>query len=395
MSPVLISNGVEKQLPYSVSKDYVIRAKEDGVIEDIDEKTKLAIVKYKSGECEAINLEPQTVKNGAGGFYLSNKMALDYRKGQKFKKNDVLAHNTNFFSTGYDGCKFSIGTLCKVACMSSFATYEDSKLITSGLSKRLSTEMIMNKHVILGQNATVSYIAKKGDPIKVGEDLIRYEQSNTEEAVNQMLKNIGDDLQEEIKSLGKTSLTSKYTGVIEDIRIYSTYELNELSPSLAKIVGDYWKEIKAKKNLIKKYGITEPEDSGNTFFLNDGVTKPDSKDRIKGYKVETGGVIIEFYIKFNDPVGVGDKLTFANGLKGVCSAIIPKGKEAYSEYRKNEAVSAFLTSTGVAARMVVSGLLNGYINKGLIELSRQIQEELGIKWRPIQDILLEGLEDVN
>ena len=374
MSPVLISNGVEKQLPYSVSKDYVIRAKEDGVIEDIDEKTKLAIVKYKSGECEAINLEPQTVKNGAGGFYLSNKMALDYRKGQKFKKNDVLAHNTNFFSTGYDGCKFSIGTLCKVACMSSFATYEDSKLITSGLSKRLSTEMIMNKHVILGQNATVSYIAKKGDPIKVGEDLIRYEQSNTEEAVNQMLKNIGDDLQEEIKSLGKTSLTSKYTGVIEDIRIYSTYELNELSPSLAKIVGDYWKEIKAKKNLIKKYGITEPEDSGNTFFLNDGVTKPDSKDRIKGYKVETGGVIIEFYIKFNDPVGVGDKLCDFAALKGVTAAVIPEGEEPYTVNDPDEEISTIVPATSIMARMTISIMQTMFGNKLIIGLKKKLKE---------------------
>ena len=81
-----------------------------------------------------------------------------------------------------------------------------------------------------------------------------------------------------------------------------------------------------------------------------------------------------------------------NGLKGVSSGVIPKGKEARSQYRKNEYVSAFLTSTGLAGRMVVSGLLCGYINKGLIELARQCQEDMGIKWRPIQDIMTEGLE---
>lgn len=81
-----------------------------------------------------------------------------------------------------------------------------------------------------------------------------------------------------------------------------------------------------------------------------------------------------------------------NGLKGVASGVVPKGKEAHSEYRTNEFVSAFLTSTGLAGRMVVSGLLCGYINKGLIELTRQCQDDLGIKWRPIQDIITEGLE---
>lgn len=86
------------------------------------------------------------------------------------------------------------------------------------------------------------------------------------------------------------------------------------------------------------------------------------------------------------------QLVFQNGLKGVASGVVPKGKEAHSEYRSNELVSAFLTSTGLAGRMVVSGLLCGYINKGLIELTRQCQDDLGIKWRPIQDIITEGLE---
>ena len=34
------------------------------------------IVKYNSGKHEAINLNPVVVKNGAGGFYLSNKMEV-------------------------------------------------------------------------------------------------------------------------------------------------------------------------------------------------------------------------------------------------------------------------------------------------------------------------------
>ena len=49
----------------------------------------------------------------------------------------------------------------------------------------------------------------------VGEDLIVFEQSNKEEMVNQLLRNIGDELKEEIKSMGKNSLPSKYTGTIE------------------------------------------------------------------------------------------------------------------------------------------------------------------------------------
>ena len=374
MSPVLVSNGIEKRLPYVVSKDYVIKAKEDGVLEKIDEKANLAIVKYKSGECEAINLDSVIVKNGGGGFYLPNKMNLNYKVGQKIKKGDIIAQNSTFFKSGYDGCKFSIGTLAKTAIMSSFATFEDSKLITESLSKRMTTEMIMNKHVILGQHSNVSFIVKKGDPIQVGEPLIIYEQSNAEEAVNQLLKNIGTDLKEEIKDLGKTSLKSKYTGTIEDIRIYSTFELNELSESLRKIVGDYWKNISIKKKLVKSYNITEAEDSGNTFYLNDTVTKPDANDKVKGYKVENGGVIIEFYIKFIDPVGVGDKLCDFAALKGVTCSVIPEGEEPYTVNDPDEKLDTLLAPTSVCARMTPSIIQTMFANKLIINLKKQLKQ---------------------
>lgn len=52
-----------------------------------------------------------------------------------------------------------------------------------------------------------------------------------------------------------------------------------------------------------------------------------------------------------------------------------------------------MTSTGLASRMTVSQLLTGYIHKGLIELTRQCQDALGIKWRYIQDIISEGVDD--
>ena len=51
------------------------------------------IVKYNSGKHEAINLNPVVVKNGAGGFYLSNKMESKFNVGDKFNKNDIIAIN--------------------------------------------------------------------------------------------------------------------------------------------------------------------------------------------------------------------------------------------------------------------------------------------------------------
>lgn len=373
MSPVLISNGAEKVLPYTSSKDFVIKAKCNGKVKEINEKSKMMIVEYDDGTHEAINFNPVIGKNGGGGFYLSNTLKTEYKVGQKFKANDILASNSTYFSSHYDGVKYNIGTLAKTAIMSSFGTYEDSKTITSKLSERLSTEMVMMKHVILGPNATVSKMVKKGDSVVVGDELITFEQSNQEKMVNELLRNIGNDLKEEIKNMGKNSLISKYTGTIEEVRIYSTNPVKELSPSLGKIVSSYWKEIKYKKELIRKYKINDPTYQGNTFYELDEPITPDATGKVKGYKIDEG-VIFEFYIKFYDRVGIGDKLCDFTALKGITAVVIPEGQEAYTPRDPDESIDNILPPTSILARKVPSILTTLFGNKLIIEMKKHLQE---------------------
>ena len=331
------------------------------------------IVKYNSGKHEAINLNPVVVKNGAGGFYLSNKMESKFNVGDKFNKNDIIAINDTFFGDNFDGPKFNIGTLCKVACLSSFGTFEDSKLVTEELSHRLSTEMVMSKHLVLGPNATIENMVKKGQAIQVGDTLINYEQSNKEDAINDLLSNIGEDLGEEIKNLGKSNLKSNYTGVIEAIRIYCTEELDNLSPSLRAVVEEYWKGIAKKKALIKKYKIDDPTYSGNTYYEMAGPMQPNAEGKIKGYTIDKG-VIIEFFIKFSDPVGVGDKVVDFAALKGVVSGIIPKGEEPYTPDRPDEEISTIFPANSVLSRKVPSILITMFGNKMIVGLTERLKE---------------------
>lgn len=375
MDPVLISNGVEKVLPYHLSSDFTIVAKYDGVIKSIDKDTNIMIIEYNNPEegedkYKMIDLSPVVVKNGAGGFYLSNTLQSEYKVGQKFKKNDVIAYNKNFFGDYSDGVKFNIGTLSKVACMSGYDTYEDSTVITAKLSNKMATEVIMEKHVVLGPNATVDYLVKKGDKVEVGDPLIRFEQSKVDDSINKLLSDIGKDLQEEIVNIGKTSINSKYTGVIEDVKIYSTMELDELSPSLRKIVSGYYGSIKKKRDLVKKYKIEKAENTANTYTEIDEKVIP-KNGKVKGYTVEDG-VLIEFYIKYYDPIAVGDKIVHFAALKSIVGEIVPEGKEPFSEYRPKEEISTVFPPGGVLARMVPSALITMFTNKLLVELRRQL-----------------------
>ena len=376
-SPVLISNGMEKTLPYHTGTDFSIVAKSDGQVVEIDEHNGMMIVKYvglpKEDEIQIINIGKTMDKNGAGGFYLSNKLSYDLKKGQKFKKNDILAYNDKFYSKSHnEGVRFNIGVLVPVACMSTYASFEDDCFITKEFSDKASTEVVMPKSVVLGQNSNVEYIVKVGQEVRVNDPLILFDQSTEDASFNQLLANIGDDLKEEIQGLGKTPIKSHYAGVVEDIKIYCTVELDQLSPSLKKIVSDYYKNISNKKKLVSKF--RDKKIPTTDFLFNETDTKIETKDgKVKGVKVDEG-VLIEIYIKYKDPVGIGDKIVHFAALKGIVGEVIPEGLEPFPISRPETKIATSFGSAALLARMVPSVIPTMFTNELIYQLKEQLRD---------------------
>lgn len=373
-SPVLISNGAEQTIQYELTNDFVVVAKEDGTVIERDEKSGLVVVQYKSGKCEAIDISPKTVKNGAGGFYLTNKMECNLKVGQKVKAKDILASDDKFFTnSSITGNRFNIGTLCKVAIMSSYSTYEDSTEITRKMAQEMSTEISMPKQIVLGANTNVEYMVKIGDEVEVGDELIRFERSFDEDSYNKLLANIGDELGQEITMASKDQVKSKYSGKITDIKIYSTVGLDELSPSLRKIVSEYYGKINKRKKLLEKYdkdsdivkcGILFNEPTGP-------IETPDGK--LKG-SIVNDGVLIEIYVTYVDELAIGDKITNFTALKGTVGEIIPEGQEAYTLFRPDEKIDTCIAPAAIIARMTPSIILTLLGNKVIVELKRKLKD---------------------
>lgn len=308
-SPVLISNGMEESVRYSLSSDFVINAKDDGEVVEINDELGLIICKYKNGTTQAISLNPKIEKNGGGGFYLSNHLITNLTVGSKFKKNDLLAWHKDFFkNSNYNSGRMNMGTLVKVAIMSNYNTYQDSTVITEKMSHEMSTEMVFNRQVVIGKNATVDFIASVGDKIEVGSSLIQFDTSYEDNELNKLLESLSSELQEGIAENSRNNIQSKIGGVIEDIKMYSTVELGELSPSLQKIFGKYYKKINEKKKLLDKY---DPNNSivkcGMLIDETTGKISPNKYGVVKGQKVEDG-VLIEFYIKHEESLEIGSKV---------------------------------------------------------------------------------------
>ena len=176
------------------------------------------------------------------------------------------------------------------------------------------------------------------------------------------------DTSGDISELGKRKLKSEVTGQIMDIKIYRTVELDEMSDSLRKIVQDYESEIKKIKKAAKN--------SINNAAAN---LEPDYKLEATGkLKGRPSNVLIEFYLRYDDKMKVGDKLVYYSALKGVVKDIFPEGKEPKSEFRPDESVDALLSAESINARMVGSIISVGCINKLMIELGRKARDIMGL-----------------
>ena len=366
---LLVGNGSDKVLGRIIGNDFAFKAKEDGQVVEVDDEAGVIVIKYKSGKIDVIETDSKVVKNGGAGFYIVNKLTPYVKQGDKFKADDILAANEDFFN--YDKSDSEImhksGVLAKTAISSAYFTYEDACAVTEKLSKKMTSFITMKQDIILGPNSNIEFIVKKGDTVEVGDPLLIYDQSYDDEGLNKMLSALSKEDADEFNTLAKKPIKAHYSGVIEDIKVIFTVDKKDMSPSLAKTVNNINKELNKKLKTIEKY-----VDIRETDVIMSTTEKVETHyGKVKG--VEVGdGVYIEFYIKYEDKMGVGDKLTYFTALKGIDSENIPVGLEAYSEYRPEEEISAFLSPISVYSRMTGSVFTNLFTNKILIELGRQI-----------------------
>ena len=385
--PNLVTTGMDEAMPYITSNifSYKFEGKKGKVLDVTDD-----FIVYEDTDTKErhfVNLKEQPMKNSSAGFYVTLKLSPNVRKGQIIKNKDILAYDKTSFSpeVGIDpgnngqNIAYNAGTLIKLGIYSTADGYEDSTIVTESLAEAMSIDYTVKKDRFLPKNTNVYSLIQKGTPIQEGDPLIVFQNAFDEKDANSLLKAITDDEMDAVTDLGRIHVRSKLSGIVQDVKIYRTCDLDELSPSLKKICMAYERGIKADRKYLEKYKVSDIEQNE--------VLEPDYKLEAQGkLKGMVDGVYIEFYLQAHDKLGIGDKLVHNGGLKGVIYDVIPKGKEPTTDFRPNEFVSASMSVSSSYARMVTSIILNGLINKVLIELDRACKEDLGIKWKPLQDM---------
>lgn len=382
--PLLVTNGADEAMAHIASDTFTYKAKDHGKV--VEMTTDYMVVEYqnpimgpdnKSYKCEYISLNDEIKKNSDGGFYVTIKLDTDLAVGKSFKKGDIIAYHRQSFSNKNgesDNLAYNLGVLAKVAILNTDEGFEDSTSVSEWLSDAMTTNVVVEKDKDISKNSNVYFMAKVGQAIQEGDPLLIFQNAFDEKDANMLLKNITDA--DFVSDLGRVKLKSKYTGVIQDIRIYRTCEIEEMSESLQKIVKEYEKGIRAKKALYAKHNI-----SGVNML------PPDYKMQPTGImKGNADGIKVVFYIKYVDKLSVGDKVVAQSANKGVVKGLFPEELTPFSEYRPNEQIHALFAARSFNARMVTSVWSSGAINKVMIELDRHVKEIMGIEWLPLEDM---------
>lgn len=378
--PLLVTNGADQALPYLTSDTFAHKTKWNAVVDEVTDDYIIISEAGNPKNKEFIDLREKVEKNSDGGFFITIKLDTHkkFKKGDKIKQGEIIAYDKSSYSNtvGLGNLAYNVGTLTKIAIMHTEKGFEDSAIISQDLSKKMSSEIVLQLDVLLDAKDIDIKCIDVGKALQEGEIIMSYrsatEDEDSTEVINRMIsKNTGEDSKDLLDDLGKIKVKSKVTGVLQDIKVYSTIDTSEMSKSLASFVKKYNGPIDKMKDKLSKLGID------GTQYGTSGVLPAVGK-----LKHAEGKVLVEFYIKYYDKMSVGDKLVYFSALKGVVKEIFPEGKEPYSEYRPEEKIHSFLPVGSVNGRMVSSVLILGGINKIMIELDRHVKDIMGVKWDP-------------
>lgn len=369
--PLLITNGADEALPYMTTDKFAFKAKMDGRVKEITPN--YVIVEYDNKTKEYINLNETVEKNSDGGYYVPLKLEKypGLKVGSKVKKNQILAYDPYSFSNSLgesDNMSYNIGKLVKVAVINTDEGFEDSGFCTERLSQAMATRVIEKEEHVIDKDANVFYIAKVGQQVEVEDNLIVWQDPHEEEDANTLLRIMGKD-KTDISELGRKTIKSEMSGTVVDIKIYRTVEIEDLSPSLQEIVKEYEKPINELKAKLESEGISS-KDLPATYKL-----APTGK-----LKKAQEAIYIEFYLEYKDSVAVGDKIVYFSANKAIIKNILDEAEYPYTDFRPNEPVDAFVSEVSISKRIVTSSVIDGSINKLLIEMDRTIKDKLGIKY---------------
>ncbi len=350
-----VRTGYERILPYQSSSLYAGIAKDNGVVKDIDYTTKMVKVVYNDGSVDTFSFGSSYTD--ISDMYIAHNVTLAVSVGDKVKPNDVICYNSDFFKYDHGAKQIDMvhGTMATVALLEEDGTLEDSCCISQELSKRLSTELVTTRAVILNSSSVIHSSVGVGSEVTATDYLIVFEDGEGMDIFDKY----DDDTRYLLSKMNRKTPKAKYGGTIVKIDAYYSCDINTTHPTLKKIITPI---VKSKKERVEY-----SKDSRQKEMYIESTPLPVGT-KFKGVEFGTDTVLLLFYIKRLVPHEGGDKLVVANQLKSTTMSV-------YSHTPVSESgkpIDVVFSSDRIAARVVLSPYYMGVADKLLEKIEDDI-----------------------
>ena len=358
-----IRTGFEELVAHRTRPPFAFPAEEDGIILDVNESLKTMTIKYKSGKKVCVRYGEEYSNNTSNGFFVNQDVVLNwFKRGDKFKKDDILTYNREFFQAdpySKSTVRYKLGVQAHVAILDNGGTIEDASILTQPLCEKMEFYPVHQVDVVITPDTNVRSFAKIGDFINSIEPIMVFDESAFEVEA-------GADA-EYIDMLSKLNTTSKragHTGTIVKIEALYACPISQMTPSLQKLV----KYAVAERD--KQADYAKGCENSSEFVKSVPLPSTMGKEAKVGLvEITQDVVMIRFYIKQIKGMSPGDKLFFGPSLKSVCSQVYPESIEVEDGSVK---VDAATSGRGILQRIISSPFITGLGNAVLEKAEQDI-----------------------
>lgn len=296
-----VRTGYEQVIGSRVGSGYVGVAKQDGIVESLTDTG--VVVRYRDGTTEGFEVGRRY--GNAGGLVVPHSMKTTVKVGEKFKAEDVIVYNEDWFEPDLVNPKavaMKYASTVRVALAETKQTHEDACSISSKLAKRLGTKTTVLKKVVVNFSQSVRNLVKVGQTVAFDTILCSIEDDVTSSS----------DLFDEqtintLALLGAQTPTAKTEGVVERIEVYYNGSKDDMTSNLRDLANESDRLLARRLKSQGRKPYTGKVDEGY---------------RIEGEPLLLDHLVICVYMTNIVGMSLGDKAVFGNQMKTVVSEVM-------------------------------------------------------------------------
>lgn len=300
------------------------------------------------------------------GSYLEQDVRLNVKEGEKVKRGDIIAYNSGFFEPSPDGKNvlWKHGVYARTAIQESEHTFEDSDAVTSEFGQRMTLRSTHVRDIRLDTETAISNFVNVGDHINNIDPICMLD----DRAVQEINISDNQEANDMLADMVRIAPKAKYTGTVAKIDVYYACDIDEMHPSVAKVVKKIVAQKRAQARTVagtdKAYRFIEPKP------LPVGT-------KFKGINFEANTILFQVYITEGLGAGIGDKLVFGNSLKSIIAKVMEKFPMSVSSKNELKGIDACFSSASINNRIITSPIIQGCterlmrkLNKNFIDVYR-------------------------